>query len=348
MFRFIPYPEGFTLFGQPGLSLYSIMLMAAFLTASFLAPRELRRRGLDAEAADYSLLLAVVGAIVGSKVFFIVEIWDKVWYNRFGFWDTFTSVFFTWEGMAARFPQQATGMWPNLLTGGGLVFYGGFIFAFSMVYFYLRRKGYSVWRYGDAYMPSLALGYAIGRLGCFFSGDGCFGHGAGANIPLLTWVYGPGEGGCSTDPNAWWLPYMCTDGVRVWNTPVMESIMSLGLFFLMMFWARKQNFRPGMLVAIFLIYNGVARFAVEFLRITDAVIPLIARPIITYQGIPVANATPGDFGSMPPREFFDAWHWYGLTQAQIIAISLLVIGVAWIIIGKLYKKDDAEPARAGG
>ncbi|MCB1322424.1 MAG: prolipoprotein diacylglyceryl transferase, partial [Leptospiraceae bacterium] len=328
--------------GQPGLSTYSIMLMIAFLTASFLAPRELRRRGLRPEVADWGLLIAVIGAIVGSKVFYILEIWGRIWIIDLSWWDTFKEVFFSWDGMADRIPG-AMGMWSSLFDPGGLVFYGGFIFAFGGIYFYLRYLGVEIWRYGDAFMPSLAIGYAIGRLGCLISGDGCFGHAASANIPLLTMVYGPENGICNSDPSlAYQHPYVCSMGVNVWNTPLMESLLSTGLFIAYMAWLRHKNFRPGMLVAIFLIFNGVARFSVEFLRLNDAIIPILDAPVhMTEYGIPRAVSEYRRGGTQPLAEFFQYWHWYGFTQAQITAFFLIAIGSAWMVIGKLWKRDTA-------
>ncbi len=352
MIRSIPLPFNIRLFDEPGISTFSLLLMASFLTASFLTPRELKRRGLHPEVADYCLLLAVIGAIVGSKVFFAVEQWHRIWYVDLSFWDSFKTVFFSWDGMQARFPEgregrEFAGLWPTLFSREGLVFYGGFAFAFGMIYAYLRWRKLEIWRYGDAYMPALALCYAIGRLGCFVSGDGCFGFASGVNIPLLTWVYGPSGGNCTSDPGAWWLPYLCTDGIRVWNTPVIEAIASLGLFFLLQSWASKQNFRPGMLIAIFLIYNGVARILVEFLRLTDAVIPLLDPPMYYNAFGALVSVVAEAPRGMPPASYFENYHWWGITQAQIVGLALILVGAAWIGLRQLYKKDDAnQPAAA--
>lgn len=350
----IPFPGGFTLLGKTGISTYSIMLMIAFLVASYLAPRELHRRGLQPEAADWSLLIAVVGAIIGSKIFFVFEIWHKIWVVDTGFFNTFYYVFFTWKGMRNRWEDDPDieGFWENLLSGGGLVFYGGFIVAFLSIWVYLRVNKYPIWRYGDAFMPSMALGYAIGRLGCLISGDGCFGHASGVYIPLITMVYGPESGGCGgTDPNmAWQLPYMCSDGVRVWNTPMIESLLSFGLFLFLMLWVRHQKFRPGMMVAMFLIFNGLARFSVEFLRLNDAVIPFFDPPMYTVDGETVQLTHHIDMRVVHPSAiYFENWHWYGLTQSQITGLVLASIGAAWVILGKLWKRDEeGDPADQGG
>lgn len=337
MIKEIPFPFSFTLFGRTGVSTYSIMLMLAFLTASYLIPRELKRRGLKPEVSDWIILLAVAGAIVGSKIGFVFEIWNEIWLpgRPEGFFDKLSQILFHYRGMADRYPGESTGLWEALFSGGGLVFYGGLAVTFAVLYAYLRYNRLEVWRYGDAFMPSLAVGYAIGRLGCLISGDGCFGYAASVNIPVLTMVYGSGA-------------VMNSAGVNVWNTPVIESIASTVLFLFFMYWMRFKNFRPGMMTAVFLIFNGVARFLVEFLRINDAAIPILPPPTISVAGhdVPLTYALASAEHQEPL--YFLNWHWYGFTQSQIVAVVMLLIGVAWIITGRLYQQDTGASAHESG
>jgi phosphatidylglycerol:prolipoprotein diacylglycerol transferase len=168
----------------------------------------------------------------------------------------------------------------------------------------------------------LSIGYGIGRLGCMVSGDGCYGYASKIDIPFLTMVFGPNAA-------------MSTMGVRVWNTPLIEAILSWILFGWMWFKGRYQNYRPGFMTALFFIYNGIARFLVEFLRINDAVIPILPYP--TYNGKLLLhhNSWPGN----PPAFYFEHWHWYGFTQSQIVGIILAIAGLIWMLRGKLYKKE---------
>ena len=325
--------------GRQGLSTFSLLLMCAFLAASYLLPRDLRRRGLDPHVADWTILLAILGAIIGSKFFFIFEVWSRIWILDLGFWNTFYRVFFTWDGMRYAGGES---MWAQLFSGSGLVFYGGFLFAFLFVYLYFRLKKLPVWKYGDSCAPALALGYAFGRMGCFVSGDGCFGHAAHTHIPLLTWVYGPADGNCPTDPAlAWNYPYMCSSGVRVWNTPVIEALCSLLLFVFLMFLARRQSFRPGMAVAVFMLWNACVRFLVEFVRLNDAAIPLFPAPSYEEDGALtlLPHHIEGQAGLHPTTNYFRYWHWYGFTQGQIMAVFIFVIASFWIWKARLYKRS---------
>ncbi len=337
MLKELPLPFTIPLLNRDAVSTYSIMLMLAFLTASYLIPRELRRRNLLPEISDWIILIGVAGAIIGAKLGFIFEIWHEIWLPNVteSFGEKMNMVFLSWRGMAQKYPGQATGLWESIFSGGGLVFYGGFIFTFTSIYLFLRLKKLDIWRYGDAFMPSLAIGYAIGRLGCLVSGDGCFGFAAGVNIPIITMVYGSGA-------------VMNSAGVNVWNTPVIESIASASLFIFYMVWARHQNFKPGMLVAIFLMFNGLARFLVEFLRLNDAAIPILSPPtiqLLTGETVPLTLASAVEKG-VGEAYYFQNWHWYGITQSQNVAILMMILGTAWLLIGKLYQKEST-PAKSG-
>ncbi len=338
MFQEIPLPFSFQMGSTmvTGISTFSIMLVVAFLIGSWLIPRELVRRGLIPEHADWAILLAVVGAIVGSKVGFVFEVWDQIWFVDKSFGDTLYHVLFKWDGMRFKYPENKNiiGMWATLFNGAGLVFYGGFVVSFGSIYIYLRKMNLPVWQYGDAFMPALALGYAIGRLGCLVSGDGCYGHAAGVNIPGLTMVYGPLDFLVGADGvRKWNTPVQSSLGVNVWNTPVMEAIASTILFVIYMKWARFKGFRPGMLVAIFLMWNGLARFSVEFLRLNDAVIPILQAPEVSVAARYTKNG-------------LENWHWYGITQSQLVALTIFSAGALWIYLGKLYITDGPKGSAA--
>lgn len=307
------------------ISFFSVFLIIAFLSASYLIPRHLAEKGLDAKMADNGIIIAVFAAIIGAKIGYVFEVWDNIWVVDKGFFHTFGKVFFSWEGMASVFPGKAISLYRDaLFTRGGLVFYGGLALVWVSLYSFMRYKGYEVWRYADNFMPALAQGYGWGRLGCLVSGDGCYGYGASVNIPLLTMVY---EGAV---PSA---------GVRVWNTPLIEASFSFLLFGFLMWKARKWTFKPGLLCAIFLIYNGVVRFSVEFLRINDAVWAMLPPP--SYNGVPLVHDAPG---AQPDAIFFEYWHWYGFTQSQLFALVIIAVGIGWIFISKLYTQDP-NPAK---
>ena len=115
--------ERFELFGLP-ISTFSLLMMAAFLTAAYLIPKELRRRGLKEEVGDHSLLLAVIGTIIGAKLGYVLEVWGRIWRGPDEFLTKLEYVLFNWHGLRVKYPMDAEylGLWDTLFSQGGLVF----------------------------------------------------------------------------------------------------------------------------------------------------------------------------------------------------------------------------------
>ncbi|MGZ8667511.1 MAG: prolipoprotein diacylglyceryl transferase, partial [Solirubrobacterales bacterium] len=140
----------------------------------------------------------------------------------------------------------------NLFSGSGLVWYGGAIGGAIGVLAWAWRRGMLSAALLDLCAAPLALGYAIGRIGCQVSGDGDYGK---------AWD-GP-----------WAMSY--PDGTvptthTVHPTPVYETVaMSFCAYLL---WQLRDRFRAGILFAIYLIYAGTERFLVEFIRRNDDVL----------------------------------------------------------------------------
>ncbi|QHS60073.1 prolipoprotein diacylglyceryl transferase [Chitinophaga agri] len=93
------------------------------------------------------IVMAAVAGLLGAKIFHNLENWND-------------------------FSQDPIG---SLLSFSGLTFYGGLIVAAVVIIRYAVRKGINVWQLIDSSAPALMLAYAIGRMGCHFSGDGDWG-----------------------------------------------------------------------------------------------------------------------------------------------------------------------------
>ncbi|TGK17214.1 prolipoprotein diacylglyceryl transferase [Leptospira fluminis] len=320
MFEVIPVPKWLMSFVQEyisrdwhGLSTFSLLVVLAFLAASYLLPKELERRGLEPEHSDWLLILAVIGTLVGAKIFFIFEIWDQVFVETPGFDGKYLYPITHYNGFPGR-----PGLWSSLFSGSGLVFYGGFLFGLSFVTIYVMKHKLDVKAYLDAAVPSMAIGYAIGRLGCFVSGDGCYGFATDVRIPLLVFNYDGAH----------------PSGVPVWNTPIMESAVSFLYFAYFQGWARFRNFRKFSLGAQYLILHGIARLSVEFLRVNKAVIPFTEPPKLV--NIPAADGNP---------EFLTSYYWHGFSQSQYVSIALILAGIYFMVRWKLWEKET-EPVSA--
>jgi len=131
---------------QPELNLFGIKIQTfglclglAFLAAGALVARRLKELGRNVDFAYEMVFAALIGGIVGAKLWFVIE----------------------------------TG--GELLSGTGLVFYGGLFGGAIAVLAWAKYRGELDWQLPDIVAPSLALAYGIGRIGCQLSGDGDYG-----------------------------------------------------------------------------------------------------------------------------------------------------------------------------
>jgi phosphatidylglycerol:prolipoprotein diacylglycerol transferase len=169
----------------------------------------------------------VLAAIVGAKVLLII--------NDFGWYMKHPKAIFSLEMMQA-----------------GGVFYGGLIAAIVTAIFYIRRHHMPMLRTCDTFAPGIALGHAIGRVGCFSAGC-CYGkptsHWWGVTFtnPLANSVSG-------TPLNIPLVP-----------TQLIESAVEFINFLILLYLIRHKKFE-GQVIGSYLFLYGVARFFIEFLR----------------------------------------------------------------------------------
>jgi phosphatidylglycerol:prolipoprotein diacylglycerol transferase len=148
----------------------------------------------------------------------------------------------------------------SIFSGSGLVWYGGAIGGAIGVI------GWMVWRKVlnlvtvDMCATVLALGYGIGRIGCQVSGDGDYGIAS-----KLPWAMGYPHGTVPTPP-----------GVTVQPTPIYETLaMCLLAYFL---WKLRDRVRPGVIFGLYLLFSGLERLLVEFVRRNKEVLAGLTAP----------------------------------------------------------------------
>jgi phosphatidylglycerol:prolipoprotein diacylglycerol transferase len=139
--------------------------------------------------------------------------------------------------------------WSVLWSTGGFAWFGGLIAGIIALIVQGRTVGLSALRMLDLASPAAAVGYAVGRIGCLTSGDGDYG------IPSsLPWAMGFPNGIDPTPP-----------GVRVHPTPIYEFIA--GIVIAWWLWRRGgKKLGTGEVVGEYLLFTGIARFLVEFIR----------------------------------------------------------------------------------
>jgi len=144
----------------------------------------------------------------------------------------------------------------EILSGAGFVWYGGLIGGLGAAYVLTRRYGIRFGTLVDCAAPGLAIGQAIGRIGCHVAGDGDWG--VPTNLPwgvayknaIVGWNYPP--------------------GVRVHPAPLYEAAAYTLLFLVLWSW-RKRNRPDGTLFSIYLVGASLARFLIEFIRVNPKV-----------------------------------------------------------------------------
>jgi phosphatidylglycerol:prolipoprotein diacylglycerol transferase len=206
---------------------YGFLVSLGVFVGLFVAASVSKRQGIDPEKAWNLGILVVISAIFGAKLLLIIN--DLGWY---------------WEHPREIFSLS---MWQ-----AGGVFYGGLLAALVASVWYMRKNRMPWLRTADAFAPGLALGHAIGRLGCFSAGC-CFGK--PTTLPWGVKFTNPLAAQISGTPL----------GVYLHPTQLYESLVELTNFFVLL-WLIKHKKQDGQVIGAYMVLYGVARFFLEFLR----------------------------------------------------------------------------------
>jgi phosphatidylglycerol---prolipoprotein diacylglyceryl transferase len=217
---------------------FGIAVLLAFGIAQLIAQRELARRGheLESHATPDILLAALLGTLVGAKLYYVV----------------------------------LTGDPKAIFSRGGFVFWGGFIGSVAFCWFAIRMKKLSFVRYSDVAGIAIAAGYAVGRTGCWAVGDD---YGRPWNGPLA--VQFPNGAPASTAQNMtdlFGIPLppgtSPSQLVSVHPTQLYETVLGFVMFAIL--WRlRDHKHAEGWLFGVYCVLAGAERFAIEFLRAKD-------------------------------------------------------------------------------
>jgi phosphatidylglycerol:prolipoprotein diacylglycerol transferase len=139
------YPEILRI-GSLVIQSYGFMLALGFLAVFFVVKAEFKRMGENPQSADPLVMSAIIGGIIGARVYYILEQWD-----------TFV-----------EYPVEI------IFSRGGLVWYGGFALGTLAVVLMARVKKLRLGMVANSAAPAIALAYAITRIGCFLNGC-CYG-----------------------------------------------------------------------------------------------------------------------------------------------------------------------------
>ena len=229
------YPLVFNI-GPIEITGYGLMMMVGFLTGGWAIQRELRRRGLNEEYASDIVVAAVIGGIIGAKLWYVVLTQDP----------------------------------GALISRSGLVWYGGFIGGTAAVYLNGLRKRVPTRITCDLVAPALAVGYALGRVGCFLVQDD---YGTPTSLPWgMKFPEGLPPSTALRLNSDYGVPI--PDGVNplevlaVHPTQLYEVAAMLVAFWAL--WRLRTHVRAaGWLFGAYLLFAGTERFLIEFIRAKD-------------------------------------------------------------------------------
>jgi len=231
------YPELFSI-GDFAISTFGVMMAIAFLTGSWLTSVRMREEGLDPELAWSLLIYVMLGGIAGSKLYFAVDV-----HLRTG--TPFAQLFFAREG---------------------ITWYGGLLGATLAGALAARMRGVSVKAVLDSAAVAVAMGQAIGRVGCFLVGDD---YGRVSDLP---WALAFPRGAPPTLETV--HPTQLYE--ILWLLPVAAFL-----------WHRRR--RSPFLFGEYIALNGLGRIFIEILRVNPQVLFGLTEPQLVGIGLVIAG-----------------------------------------------------------
>ena len=233
------YPVLFRI-GDFEITSFGVLVAVGALVGVWLFGRELARSGLSNDATD-AAVAGVIGGLIGAKLLWTLE-----------------------------FSREAP-VTDLLLSRGGLSWFGGLIGGVGTGLWMLRHRRVPIVRALAAATPALAVGHAIGRIGCFMVGDD---YGRPSNLP---WAVAFPAG----------LP---PTSVRVHPTQLYEAVALAGVAWALIRWRRK-GVADALVLGRYLVLAGSIRFAIEFIRINLRILGPLTLAHLIALGLIVAGVT---------------------------------------------------------
>lgn len=241
------FPKLFSI-GSFYLPTYGVLVALGFLAGLSVTVKLARKSHLDAEKVTNLAVYVALAGLIGAKLLMIAFDWPDI------------QIF-------SLSTMQAAG-----------VFQGGLILALVTAFFYIRHNHLQPLPVADAFAPGIAIGHAIGRLGCFAAGC-CWGK--ECSLPWAVTFRNP-------DANA-------LTGVPL-NVPLhpaqlYESITE-AMLFAFLYWRYQRAHSPGQIIGLYLVISSIVRFFIEFERFHEQALPF-GLPLSITQWIAIGLAIAG-------------------------------------------------------
>ncbi|MCP4671919.1 MAG: prolipoprotein diacylglyceryl transferase [Desulfobacula sp.] len=207
--------------GSLNLYTYGLFMALGFLTAMWVSKIIARPHSISNDTITDVFFVILVSALVGARLLYVLINFKSYQNNLLG-------IFQIWNG--------------------GLVFFGGFLAAVIACIIYFKKKNLDIWETADILSPGIAIGHAIGRIGCLFAGC-CYGK--RCDLPFAIKFTN--------------LESLAPLNVYLHPTQVYSMISNLTLFFILLWLQRHKKFN-GMVFLIYVMLYSLFRSIIEFFR----------------------------------------------------------------------------------
>jgi phosphatidylglycerol:prolipoprotein diacylglycerol transferase len=215
---------------------FGIAILMCFVVAQAVAQQELTRRGHDPEPIGDMIFAALIGGLLGAKLYYVVVL----------------------------------GNWDSLFDRGGFVYWGGFIGGALAVMATVIHKRAGFWKMSDVSAPALMAAYAVGRTGCWAVGDDYGRPWNGFLAVAFPDGAPPSTAGIMARDFGVAMPAGANAAtvLSVYPTQLYEVALALAMFFVL--WRlRNHRHAEGWLFGLYAVFSGVERFIIEFYRAKD-------------------------------------------------------------------------------
>jgi len=192
---------------------YGLMLVLAFFVSTYLASRQAKKSRLDPEKIFNLLFYVFIFGIIGSRALYVA--------NNFPYY--------------LKHPLEII-----MLQHGGMAIFGGIIFGFIFAWLFILKNKMDLLATLDLLVPFIALGQAIGRIGCFLNGC-CYGRESSFGI------------------------YSAVSGKVLIPTQLYSSLLMFLIFIILRYMLNRKHL-PGQILCSYLLLYSLKRFSIEFFR----------------------------------------------------------------------------------
>jgi phosphatidylglycerol:prolipoprotein diacylglycerol transferase len=249
------FPKTFSI-GSFYLPTYGVLVALGFLVGLSITVKLARKSGLDPEKITNLAVYVALAGLIGAKLLMIAFDWPDI------------QIF-------SLSTLQAAG-----------VFQGGLILALITAVLYIRHNKLPALPVFDAFAPGIAVGHAIGRLGCFAAGC-CWGK--ECHLPWAVTFKNPDAGALTGVPlNVPLHPAQLYE-------PATEALL-----FAFLYWRFNRPHNPGQIIGLYLLISSIVRFFIEFERFHEQALPF-GLPLSITQWIAIGLAIAGAIMLLTPK-----------------------------------------------